>query len=155
MADEESRQWRSFNLLWSVLRIRGCAVAEGCHPLWNDFRRACKEAKLAGVLLKCTSVINYGHGPWTSGKRRVTLKQAAKSLMNVADDSYMTSLTERVLFDRGWEAGGRVLSKREFLSSYAVTRRLPYDSWHEPESQNLCPSLTAILQVVNFWACRM
>ena len=129
VGDEEARQWRAWNLLFSVLGIRGLAIAELCHPLWNDFRRSVKKCALLGALLKATAAINHGHGPWRSGKRRVTLRQAAEHLMEAADNEYFQRLTERVMFDRGWSSGGRALTKQEFLDSYAVTRRLPYDAW--------------------------
>ena len=128
VGDEEARQWRAWNLLYSVLHVRGLPMAELCHPLWNDFRRSVKNRSLSGVLMKATAAINHGHGPWRSGKRRVTLHQAAERLMAFADESYFDMLTERVMFDRGWSSGGRACTKQEFLESYAVTRRLPYDT---------------------------
>ncbi|CAE7944054.1 unnamed protein product [Symbiodinium sp. KB8] len=96
------------------------------HPLWNDFRRSLRHVSMLGVLLKATAAINHGAGPYRSGTRRITLRQAAKELMEKADEPYMEALTERVLFDRGWAVGNDILSKQEFLASDAVTRRLPY-----------------------------
>ena len=101
------------------------------HPLWNDFRRSLRHVSMLGVLLKATAAINHGAGPYRSGTRRITLRQAAKELMEKADEPYMEALTERVLFDRGWAVGNDILSKQEFLASDAVTRRLPYVAWHD------------------------
>ncbi|CAE7218174.1 hypothetical protein AK812_SmicGene13125 [Symbiodinium microadriaticum] len=119
VSDEEARQWRAWNLLFSVLDTRGYAHADFAHPLWNDWRRSLKNVNLLGVLLKCTGIINYGAGPYRSGHRRITLKQGATQLMKAADDDFMAALTERVLFDRGWDVGTRVLTKDEFMASRA------------------------------------
>ena len=83
---------------------------------------------MMGVLLKATACINHGAGPYRSGTRHITLRQAARELMGAADEGYMEALTERVFFDRGWTVGTDILSKEEFLESDAVTRRLPYDA---------------------------
>ena len=63
--------------------------------------------------------------------------------MKAADDDFMAALTERVLFDRGWDVGTRVLTKDEFMASRAVTRRLPYvpKLHHETQTSYLLGAL--------------
>ena len=127
VADEESRQWRAFNLLFSVLNGRGLAMAEMCHPLWGDWKRSVSKAKLMGCMLKCTATCNLPTRPYRSGKKRLALRQAAVKLMSVANENYFQSITERVLFDRSWQGGGGLITKDEFMQSRAIQRRLPYD----------------------------
>ena len=94
--------------------------SEASHrPIWPThcgmiFRRSLRHVSMLGVLLKATAAINHGAGPYRSGTRRITLRQAAKELMEKADEPYMEALTERVLFDRGWAVGNDILSKQEF-----------------------------------------
>ncbi|CAE7028675.1 unnamed protein product [Symbiodinium natans] len=128
VADEESRQWRAFNLIYSTLHGRGLAVAELCHPLWNDFKRSLGKARMMSTLLKATHTVNHGAGPWRSGKRRLGIHAAAKRLMDLAEyaPEYMANLTERVNWDRGWQGGGGPLTREEVLKSRAAKRRLPY-----------------------------
>ena len=130
VADEESRQWRAFNLIYSTLHGRGLAVAELCHPLWNDFKRSLGKARMMSTLLKATHTVNHGAGPWRSGKRRLGIHAAAKRLMDLAEyePEYMANLTERVNWDRGWQGGGGPLTREEVLKSRAAKRRLPYAS---------------------------
>lgn len=126
MADEEARQWRAFNFLFSVLNIRGAAAAELCHPLWNDYKRSLSKAGLLGTLLKATAVTNFGHGPFLSGKRFLSIGQAAEKIVHLATTQYFQSITDRVCFDRGWSQEGHTLTRKEFLLSRAVRNRLPF-----------------------------
>ena len=129
VADEEARQWRAFNLMYGVLRLRGLPVADVCHPLWNDFMRAVKSANLLGTLLKCTHCTNYGHGPWLAGKRFLTIQMAATRLCRLADEdhSYWENLSERVFWDRGYPSGSEKLTHLDVLASRAISKRLPYE----------------------------
>lgn len=128
VCDEEARQWRAWNLLYSCMQVRGLPVADLCHPLWNDFQRGVAAAGLLGALLKCTSVTNYQHGPWKSGQRFLTVKMAAQKICKLAkdDDSFWNKLSESVFSDRGWPADSNAITPNDFLSSKAVCRRLPF-----------------------------
>ena len=57
VADEEARQWRGFNLMFSTLNMRGLPQQELCHPLWNDFRRSVAKARLNGSLMKAMGLL--------------------------------------------------------------------------------------------------
>ena len=100
VADEEARQWKAFNFLFSVLGLRGLPVADLCHPLWNDYKRSISKVGLMGAMLKATATTNFGHRPFLSGKRFITIRQCAERLMSWATDQYMAALAERVAFDR-------------------------------------------------------
>ena len=71
-----------------------------------------RDARLLGCLMKATATVNYNHGPapFHSGKRRIGFRQAAEHLMAVANEDFMHELTEK-----GWHAGGKALTKDEFL----------------------------------------
>ena len=128
VADEESRQWRAYNYIFSVLHGRGFPMAELCHPAWGDYKRSVAKSKLMGCLLKATATTNWGHGPWLAGKRFVDLETAASRFVSLASDDYMSLITERVSFDCGWMQGGPVLSRDDFKKSRAVRLRLPFAS---------------------------
>ena len=103
-------------------------MAELCHPLWGDFRRSVSRAGLLGCMLKATSCSNYGHGPYSSGKRFISIQQSAKKIIGLAPPEYYESLSEKVFFDRNWTTGGKALTKEEFMSTKVVSRRLPIES---------------------------
>ena len=54
IADEEAVQFGTLNLLYSVFNFRGRPKPEGCHKLWNSFKRAVSSSELLGTSLKCT-----------------------------------------------------------------------------------------------------
>ncbi|CAE6970581.1 unnamed protein product [Symbiodinium sp. CCMP2592] len=125
VADEEARQWRAFNLLFSVLDLREVATAECCHPSWNDFTRSVSKASLQGTMLKACACANYGAGPWKSGKRRVTIKQAAERLVSKASNDYMDELNEKVNFDR--HRPGNFAKSKQWFGMLASFTKLDYD----------------------------
>ena len=57
-----------------------------CHPLWNHYRHEASTAGLLGVLLNCSAITNYGHGPYLSGKRFVTFKLTADKICRLAPE---------------------------------------------------------------------
>ena len=124
VADEEARQWRAFNLLGSVLRLRCLPTADLCHPLWNDWKRSL--GALNGTLLKCSTVCNWGHGPFQSGSRFTSLKFAGEKLVRMITPQHLDALTERVAFDRGWPNASKRLCEEEIRNSASVGRRIPY-----------------------------
>ena len=128
VADEEARQWRAFNLMFSVLAMRGQATAELAHPLWNDFKRSVSKAGLQGTLMKGVACVNYGAGPWKSACRRITIRQSAERLMRECDETYLSGLNERINFDRRRPGNWAPLTREGILSSMCVRRRLPYVS---------------------------
>lgn len=103
-------------------------MADFCHPVWNDWKRSVSKQKLMGCLLKSSATCNFGHGPYKSGNRFITLKQAAEKLMSLATPQFMHSLSEKVAFDRNWPSERQPISKKEFLCSKAVSQRLPFAS---------------------------
>ena len=126
VADEETTQWRGFNLLYSVLKVRGFPSAELCHPLWNDYKRSVSKSGLLGCMLKCTATCNYGHGPWQAGDRFVALEKAGARLMRRATPEFMQDLSERVSFDRRIKDETYIMTEEEFLSSRTICRRTPF-----------------------------
>ena len=80
IADEEAVQFGILDLLYSVFNFRGCPKPEGCHKLWNSFKRAVSSSELLGTSLKCTFLCNLGHGAWMSGSDFVNIPEAADQL---------------------------------------------------------------------------
>ena len=72
---------------------------------------------------------NFGHGPYASGARFISIFQAAEKMMHLATDEYMLQLSERVCWDRGEEFTGRPLSKADVMESRVVRLRLPFAPW--------------------------
>ena len=52
IADEEAVQFGTLNLLYSIFQSRGCPKPEGCHGLWNSFKRAVSSSELMGTWIK-------------------------------------------------------------------------------------------------------
>ena len=128
-------------------------MAELCHPLWNDFKRSVTKAGLLACLLKSTHTCNLPTRPYRSGKKRFAFRQAAEKIISLADDEYFEQLSERVFFDRSWQGGGSALTREEFMSSRAVTRRLPYETWLHINCATIYLFSATCLGCAAIWAC--
>ena len=126
IADEEAVQFRTLNLLYSIFQLRGCPKPEGCHGLWNSFKRAVSSSELMGTSLKCTFLCNLGHGAWMSGADFVNIQEAAEHLMSCIDSDWLSEVGDRVAFDRDDDQGGAPFTQEQFLSSNAVQKRTPF-----------------------------
>ena len=128
VADEEAVQFRTLNLMYGPLKIRGFPQPESCHPKWGDFGRAVESSSLNGALMKGTVLCSYGHGHYESGTGFVSIKAAAEDLMEVCSDNFLQDASERLSFDRGIEQD--TLTPDDWLNSDAVQKRTPYVFWH-------------------------
>lgn len=62
IADEEAVQFGILNLLYSVFNFRGCPKPEGCHGLWNSFKRAVSSSGALGNIIKMHLLVQSGTG---------------------------------------------------------------------------------------------
>ena len=118
VADEEAVGFRALNLLYGPFAVRGVPFPECSHPKWGDYLRAVDSSKLRGTAMKSTLLVNYGRGPFSSGKRQSNIQDAASNLMdNVADD-YLEEVSHCVMFDRGVEEDEcRCITRDDWLDS--------------------------------------
>ena len=103
MGDEEAVQFRALNFIAGPLSVRAVPEPECLHPVWGDFKRACKDSGLYPALLKATYICNFGFGPYLSGTGQVELKTAGEKLLARCSDAFLSELVELIAWDRGLE----------------------------------------------------
>ena len=140
VGDEESCQFRALNFIIGVLGARGVAMPECCHPTWGDAKRAIKAAGLSPMLVKLTFLANFGHGPYLSGTSNVTLKTAAKALMERATPQFFEDLLAQIAFDReDPDIELRGFSESDWLESPIIAKSTPFATWLKQYLKILCP----------------
>ena len=104
VADEESLQWKTLNMLTYAAGLRIYADSDPLHPLWNNVKLAIRKSGLGPALLKATLMSHTDHAPFDSGVNLVTKKEAAEHWCQAASQRSFQELQENMAFDRGCSA---------------------------------------------------
>lgn len=123
--DEESVQTKSWMFLFDICRVRGLLEAELAHPLWNGYRRACKDSMLEGSVLRLTVLTNFPHGAWVSGDRYFHRKEMLEAFLRNQTAEWFEDIAENIAIDRGEpvQADSVPDSFEDWLTSPSITNR--------------------------------
>ena len=103
VSDEEKSGFKAMYLL-AAMGVRILPTPETSHPMWNDFLNAIKAAGLQATLLKATLLVNFSHGPFSSGANQLKLSEAGAHLMDIAPEGFLEEMNEHIARDRGEDA---------------------------------------------------
>ena len=96
-ADEEALPFKlAYTLCHQGLRL--WISPESTHSSWNDVRNALRRSSLQHTLLLATTMNNVLHGPFKSGRNRLTLAESAAHMEHM-DSSRWDELLEAMAND--------------------------------------------------------
>ena len=87
-ADEEALPFKMIHSLSHELGLRVFGYPESTHACWNDCRNSIRRTGLQYCLLLSALLANCSHGPYSGGKNRQTLEEAAEDLQDMHGDSF-------------------------------------------------------------------
>ena len=125
LMDEETRNFRSGNLMCGPLHIRGFSTKSGVPSNVERYEPCyCVCCTLNGSILKGTLLLNYFRGPFKSSQYAYNLQEVAKKYLRDTGGSELLSLSEAWSTDMGFDSTV-ILTGGPFMDQPGICNRLP------------------------------